>query len=276
MTSIRDALQIEEMDSLLENRIWNTILSEFFDKISNSSSYGRESDKAQICLIIWKEFFGYRADEIPSFSGGGIYVSGFMDFLKKWFFESEWYEKYDFIEFLSRADQRVLHTGFTEECNSALEREMSGYRIVDECIVRITAEEEIQEIEEAVESSSKWKPVNTHLKTSIEYFSKRENPDFRNSVKEAISSVEALCIMITGDKEATLGKALIEIEKKYKIHGALKSAFSSLYGYSSDSGGIRHSLLEDDIAVTFEDAKFMLVSCSGHYPKFCVNRFKRV
>ena len=40
------------------------------------------------------------------------------------------------------------------------------------------------------------------------------------------------------------------IENRYKIHGALKSAFSSLYGYTSDSGGIRHSLLEDDISVT--------------------------
>ena len=54
-----------------------------------------------------------------------------------------------------------------------------------------------------------------------------------------------------------------EIEKKFQIHSALKSAFSALYGYTSDSGGIRHSLLKDDISVSFEDAKFMLVSCSG-------------
>lgn len=40
-------------------------------------------------------------------------------------------------------------------------------------------------------------------------------------------------------------------------------AFAALYGYTSDSGGIRHSLLEDDISVSFEDAKFMLVSCSA-------------
>jgi len=101
------------------------------------------------------------------------------------------------------------------------------------------------------------------LRTSIEYFSNRENPDYRNTIKEAISAVEALCVIITGDKKAKLGQALSNIEKKFKIHGALKNAFSSLYGYSSDSGGIRHSLLEDDISVSFEDAKFMLVSCSA-------------
>jgi len=43
----------------------------------------------------------------------------------------------------------------------------------------------------------------------------------------------------------------------------LKRAFTALYGYTSDSGGIRHSLLEEDIAVTMEDAKFMLVTCSA-------------
>jgi hypothetical protein len=261
-TSIRENIQIESIDKRLENRLWNTILNDFFERISNSSSGGVKSDRAQICLIIWKEFFGERADEIPSFSGGGIYVSGVIAHFKEWFFGSQWYEKYDFIEFLSKIDTRALHLGFTEECNDALKREMAGYRILEECIVQITSEEEIIEIEEALTNSSKWEPVNIHLRASIEYFSNRENPDFRNSIKEAISAVESLCVIITEDRKATLGQALSEIEKKYRIHRALKSAFSALYGYTSDSGGIRHSLLEDDILVSMEDAKFMLVSCS--------------
>jgi len=262
-SSIREKIQVESIDTKLENRLWNTILNDFFDKISDSSTHLRESDRAQICLIIWKEFFGNRADEISSQSDGEIYVTGVIKFIKEWFFQSEWFEKYDLIEFLSEIDSGALNIGFCEECNDALKREMAGYRIVDECIVQITAEEEIVEIEEALESSSRWDPVNTHLRTSIEYFSNRENPDYRNTIKEAISAVEALCVIITGDKKAKLGQALSNIEKKFKIHGALKNAFSSLYGYSSDSGGIRHSLLEDDISVSFEDAKFMLVSCSA-------------
>ncbi len=263
-TSVRENIQIESIDTRLENRLWNTILNEFFDRISNSSSYGKESDLVQVCLIIWKEFFGERADEIASYSGGGIYVSGVIDFIKKWFFNhAHWYEKYDLIEFLAKLDSRALHVGFIADCNSALKKEMAGYRIVDESIAQITSEEEIVEIEQALKNSSKWTPVNTHLKTSIEYFSNRENPDYRNSIKEAISAVESLCVIITGDKRATLGQALSKIEKKFQIHGALKSAFSALYGYTSDSGGIRHSLLEDDIIVSFADAKFMLVSCSA-------------
>lgn len=107
------------------------------------------------------------------------------------------------------------------------------------------------------------KAVETHLRTALDYISNRENPEYRNSVKESISAVESFCSIMTGDGKATLGKALTQIEQSHKIHGALKEAFSSLYGYTSDSGGIRHSLLEDDVNVTLGDAKFMLVSCSA-------------
>lgn len=263
-TLVRENIQIESIDTRLENRLWNTILNSFFDKISNFSSSKKESDRAQVCLIIWKEFFGERADEIPTNMRRRIYVSDVIQFIKKWFFEqAEWYEKYDLIEFLAKFDARILHIGFIEDCNNALKREMAGYRIVDGCIAQITSEEEIVEIEQALDNSSKWTPVNTHLKAAIEYFSNRENPDYRNSIKEAISAVESLCVIITEDKKATLGQALSEIEKRFQIHGALKSAFSALYGYTSDSGGIRHSLLENDIKVSFEDAKFMLVSCTA-------------
>ena len=34
------------------------------------------------------------------------------------------------------------------------------------------------------------------------------------------------------------------MEKDHSLHPALKSSFSSLYGYTRDSGGIRHSLIE--------------------------------
>jgi hypothetical protein len=35
-----------------------------------------------------------------------------------------------------------------------------------------------------------------------------------------------------------------------------------MYGYTSDADGIRHALL-DQPSLSFEDAKFMLVSCSA-------------
>ena len=47
-----------------------------------------------------------------------------------------------------------------------------------------------------------------------------------------------------------------------KIHGAMQSAYPSLYGYRSDKSGIRHNSGIDE-NTTFEEAKYMLVSCSA-------------
>lgn len=262
-TPVRQAIQIDSIDRPLENRLWNNILDNFFELIDNNSSYSSESKRGQVCLHLWTEFFNNRSDEIPQYRSGTVITSSVIDKVKEWYLSNEWYKKYDLIEFLAELSPRINLHKFIDHCNFSLKKEMAGYRIIDYKIVPITTEEEIIEIEEALTNSSKWVPVNTHLSTAIEYLSNRVTPDYRNSIKEAISAVESLCVIITDDKSATLGKALGIIEKRYRIHNALKSAFSALYGYTSDSGGIRHSLLEDDIEVTFEDAKFMLVSCSA-------------
>lgn len=263
-TSVRDSIQIESIDEKLENRLWNTILLEFFDKNKDTAyNYNDESDEVAVFIFIWTEFFGKRRDEIPKDYNEHITFNKNVGYFKEWFFKCNWYEKYDFLECLSKLDLKYFELGFTEKCNESLKREMSAYRIVDGFIIQITSEEEVVEIEDAILNSSIWEPVNTHLKTAIEYFSNRENPDYRNSVKESISAVESLCKIIAGNDNITLAPALKIIEEKHKIHGALRSAFTALYGYTSGAGGIRHSLLEGDIIVTMEDAKFMLVSCSA-------------
>jgi hypothetical protein len=63
---------------------------------------------------------------------------------------------------------------------------------------------------------------------------------------------------------STLGPALDALEKRGHLHGALKRAFSALYGYTSDEKGIRHALvLEDKAQVDETDALFMLGSCAS-------------
>ncbi|TDD93910.1 AbiJ-NTD4 domain-containing protein [Flavobacterium cellulosilyticum] len=264
-TPFRVSMQIESIDEKLENRLWNTIQINFFDVIGVNfyHSVQKDSDIGYVFQAIWQEFFGNRADEIPKNQLRDISAQEFVEYIKDWFFKSHWFEKYDFLEFLSNIDLSYLEIGFIEHCNNSLKKEMSAYRIVDACIVQITSEEEIVEIEDALLNSSVWEPVNTHLKTAIEYFSNRENPDYRNSIKESISAVESFCKIIIGNDNATLAPALKIIEEKHKIHGALRSAFTALYGYTSGAGGIRHSLLTNDIEVSLEDAKFMLVSCSA-------------
>ncbi len=76
--------------------------------------------------------------------------------------------------------------------------------------------------------------------------------------------MEAICNLIAGSSSVTLGHALKELDRQNTVvmHPALRGAFGQLYGYTSNAEGIRHALL-DEPNLGFEDAKFMLVSCSA-------------
>lgn len=52
------------------------------------------------------------------------------------------------------------------------------------------------------------------------------------------------------------------LKKVKQLHPALSQAFINMYGYTSDSSSIRHSLI-DDPNTTYAEAKFMLVACSA-------------
>jgi hypothetical protein len=99
------------------------------------------------------------------------------------------------------------------------------------------------------------------MRLALDHLSDRASPNYRDSIKESVSAVEAICSIIDGSK-ATLGTALKKIKDKIGLHSALEEAFSKLYGYASNADGIRHALL-DESNLDFEDAKFMLVACSG-------------
>lgn len=262
---IRKVFQIESIDRDLENLLWNNILTDFIEEIDLGFATRFKDpyfDKEDIFKDIWINFFKQRIDEIPSHYKGNISDNGFTEYIKMQFFKVEWYEKYDLIEFLSTISS-IVHIDFVEKVNSNLKQELAGYSIIDNKITPIISECEIQSIESTLRNVSKYDSVETHISQAIKLLSDRKNPDYRNSVKESISAVEAYCRILINNEKATLGQAIKKLESKSKLHEAMKSAFSLLYGYTSDSGGIRHSLTKNDTEITIDDAKFMLVSCSA-------------
>jgi len=260
---IKTILQVDSMDQDLRNRLWNTLLDSFFYKLDTYAEPYAESDFEVVCKLIWKDHFNYPIDQIPMRSNKTVNTDAFITIIRNKFFEAAWYEIYDLLEIVSRIDSRIYKVGFTAECNWALEKEVSGYRIINESIARITSEQEIKEIEDCLSNTDQWNSVSNHLQAAIDDLSDRNNPNYRNSIKESISAVEAYCKIVTKNDRATLGDALKVIERQYKIHPALQKAITAIYGYTSDAGGIRHALLEDDLDIQFEDAKFMLVSCTA-------------
>ena len=151
-----------------------------------------------------------------------------------------------------------IYNGF----NQLFEKEYVGYRFVAGEITPITNSLEIQEIEQACQIP--FEGAHVQLQKALGFLSDREHPDYKNSIKESISAVESVCKVIANKPKAELGDALKAlIAEGYPIQGALKTGILALYGYTCEAGGIRHAERETESTVTFEEAKFMMVTCSA-------------
>lgn len=256
---IKSIMQVDSMDDDLRNGLWNA-LQLFYWNITEKGRFGEDITLYPkfylLITFIWRDYFKTPIEDINRYWAKNKWT------IKKYFYECTWHEVYDFIEFVANCyDNEDNNAQFMDFCNHILEREVSAYRFVGGVVTQLTSEEEIEEIEKVLNSPSPLRPVSTHLKTALDLLSDKSKPDYRNSIKESISAVESMCNLITGGKD-TLGEALKKVETKVAIHPALKKGFSNIYGYTNDASGIRHALL-DEHNLDFEDAKFMLVSCSA-------------
>lgn len=265
---IREVIQLDSIDEALKNGIWSLLNAFYWDKAqySTSTGYGdggcsllsgSNRDLKTLCDSLWFSYFKKPLDRLSDD------WDKVLEQLRDYFFKAQWHEVYDFIEFIGSNfphDYHETNKKFMSACNRIFEREMAAYRFVDGLITKIVEEEDIKSIEKAIDDSERL--ASKHLRRSLELLSDRSNPDYRNSVKESISAVERLASHTTGEERGTLGQLLKKLEGRVELHPALKSAFSSLYGWTSDDSGIRHALSEKETA-DFEDAKFMLVACSA-------------
>ncbi len=252
------------ISNALRNSLWTAVVIEVKQKLTDKEISKPKYEMTRFCKNLWVYYLRLPIDTIPQNGLGQVRPDVFFEHIRRWFFENaEWNNKLDFLEYCAKNLDRRKAKEFTSFCNHFFEIELSAYRFVKNQIVQITREEEIEEVEQALDINDKYSPSRVHLEAALQLLSDKTSPDFRNSIKESISAVEALCKIITGEKDASLGASLKVIEKKYPLHGSLQKAFSALYGYTSDSNGIRHSLKDEVVDLKFEDAKFMLVLCSA-------------
>lgn len=223
---------------------------------------------------IEKELWLHLANQRLAEFGGGRssqYTLVFENYLQN---HSPWYSVLDALEFVidttveyveqaqDKSVQALLQQ-FEQSLNFEFERLDYGYRIVSHLITDVTSPSEKEAIEEAVNQSTS--NVATHLQNALQLYSKRPDPDYRDSIKESISAVEGYCNDLT-DKN-TLSAALPELKKVgIEIPQRLYHTFITLYGEfaSSDQTGIRHGMNKSafDAEITSDEAYFMLVTCS--------------
>jgi len=258
---VKDVFQVDSMNEDLRNGLWNALLSSCLERLfPPRTEYDSEdylfSDAASFAQALWRDFLKKPMDEISS---RGTHV--FMD-IKALYSQFDWFRVYDFLEFVIQNDDELDQELFIDSCNEVLKEELSAYRFVGKQIVQITDKVEIDEIEQALHKASPIEGVKAHLDSALALLADREKPDYRNSIKESISAVEAVAKLIAEDPKATLPTALDKLAEKVELHSALKEGFKKIYGYTSDADGIRHAITEKS-NVTLDDAKFMLVSCSA-------------
>lgn len=261
------AFQREKIDEALRTALWNILKVSIWDTYKKDDYYYPERSKRIDSMVrrLWLHFFNNDLDDLPEFQTRYSREPGSYDRIKVFFFSCAWFEVYDLLEEISTDVSDLLSDDAREVMNLTLEKHNAAYRLLDNTIVEITDQNEIAAIEEGLEHPDL--PVRTHLEAALRMLSDKEMPDYRNSIKESISAVEAACRLITGDKSATLGDALKRINH---LHPSLSQAFTKLYGYTSDNSGIRHSLV-DDPNTNYTVAKFMLVACSAFVSYLKVN-----
>ena len=258
---LKPEIQLADINVELRHSLWNVLTEDYLagyaPKTGTTVRKVAGSNRHRFANIYYAEFKKIPTDQIA------YQWREFLIKLKNDFLSAEWHRLYSLIEFIVKVTEERHSAALTIGFNRILEREGSGYRIVDGKVCPITSPEEMAAIEEALHKGSDYSGIAEHLSASIRMLSDKQNPDYRNSIKESISAVESVARHITGDANATLGQAVKVLEKKHKLHSGLKTAFSALYGYTNDADGIRHSLMDDSKILTSADARFMLICCSA-------------
>ena len=255
---VSDVLIRERITEEIQNSIIN-VYDKYCDWCTNNLRLGF-SPSYLIAEEVWCHFFNYQVRNFSSLQAECV----------ENFFEDQchWYLKLDLLEFIikvipqiaNRSLSRSLHF-FEEAINREFQRLGFAYRIVNHLVVDIISDSEIHSIETAINETND--NVKEHLSAALSLLADRKEPNFRDSIKESISAVESICRDLTG--ESTLGQALKKLESNgIQINNQLKSAFDKLYAYTNQQDtGIRHALIEDDSVPEYDEALFMLVTCSA-------------
>jgi hypothetical protein len=276
VTQPKAVLQTDVIDEDLKNGLWEACTEFYLHPFGTRPSVGHTI--GVILKDVYVNYFKQTSDNIE------FLIEGELQKQKDTFFELDWFEVYNFLEFLSGSavrnfkpqtnaqisDPKKFDERFRSRVNFFLEREKSAYRFVGDAIVPITSELERSAIEQAMAASDRFSGARSHIQHAIALYGRKPEPDYRNAIKEAISAVESVVRVITKNEKSTLGDALKALESIRPLHPAFKQAMEKLYGYTSDEAGIRHSLI-DLTKVDEADAKFMIVTCSA-FVNFCVQR----
>ena len=154
---------------------------------------------------------------------------------------------------------------YSNELNALFARNYFGYELRDGRMERVGArvhEESVAKARGILRDPDLAGP-DEQFQKAIGFYNRRPDPDCENSVKEAVSAVEGVARVLTGNLKLTLSKVLAELKREQGVHPTLIQLLEKLYAYRGDAGGVGHGLTGKQ-EVRQEEAEFVLgVSASA-------------
>ena len=254
---IPGVLRLEDLPDEARTRIWNTLYKHIeYDVQYGSMSNWIDGDWGEILRDLHSDYHGRPLENWDSDFAQNV------QHLRYEITQRKFNKVFDLVQYVLRHAR--CPTSFVEEMRHAFKKAGVAYLIVDgpPTIVPATTEEEGQALVESIKSLEECglKAGKVHLVESSECINRG---DWAGSVRESIHAVESVARQLDSDGAKTLRAALVSIEKREALHPALKEAFIKLYGYTSDEQGVRHALLNRDVAVVgMDEAVFMLSACA--------------
>lgn len=93
---VREILQTDSIDEGLRSRLWNVFMHRCINAADSEYLYrtGKNAFRT-FCAALWHDYFKRPTDEIPDL------VTRTIEEIRKYFFNCNWYEVYDFVEFVA-------------------------------------------------------------------------------------------------------------------------------------------------------------------------------
>lgn len=254
-------LALGEVTEGLRARLWRALHYQLQDgRHYNSSNFDDRWEK--ITSDIFVEHLERMADDYDS----NFYT--WEDILRPIFEHGSYIDIFGLLQAIMRHDH--CPRDFSVRIDNELITSRAAYRVFDhDTIAPIGSEAEAETLRQAFIdlTAVEFGGARAHLRNAA---SELTAGNYANSVRESIHAVESVARII--EPSAALSKALTKLEQSAKIHGALKTGFGSIYGYTSDEKGIRHPLLDGSAAAVDEaDALFMIGACAS-FVTYLINK----
>ncbi|MER7447819.1 hypothetical protein [Microbacterium sp. NPDC097977] len=247
---VREVVQTDSVDDSTRVALWNLM-----HRIESSLLHNQRLRAESVMKSLWATTLERPSDE---YSWTMTEVR-----LKKTVLDADWVSALEVVEGFGD----VLNANLGEEsgdeyrrlANEILAKGLIGYRFIGSELAAVDDDQSASEIEKAIDSSSN--AARTHLERAVSLLADRQNPQYAKVAGEAVLAVEAAVHDLTGKK--TLGDGVKELGKRgLPVHPAILRAWSAMYGYTSDAGGIRHANINGE-EVDAAMAVYLLVTCSA-------------